>query len=108
VQDPVVRNIVIIGEAANWIQIASHEFVSRHAETPWAAMRGMQSKMIHEYFDLDWDVVWKTVQNELPSLKRQIEVLLPTTHNLPMSRFHSCMPEDSYDLRRPDQLASNH
>jgi uncharacterized protein with HEPN domain len=38
-------------------------------------MRGMRNKMIHEYFDVDWDVVWATVKNELPQLKQQIEAV---------------------------------
>lgn len=39
-------------------------------------MRGIRNKMIHEYFDLDWDVVWGTVKHDLPPLKKQIEAVL--------------------------------
>ena len=39
-------------------------------------MRGMHNKMIHEYFDVDWNVVWATVKDDLPPLKKQMEVLL--------------------------------
>jgi uncharacterized protein with HEPN domain len=71
-QDAVVRNIEIIGEAANRILTMAPAFVALHPELPWIEMRGMRNKMIHEYFDVDWDVVWATVRNDLPLLKQQI------------------------------------
>ena len=39
-------------------------------------MRGMRNKMIHNYFDVDWKIVWSTVKNDLPQLKQQIDRLL--------------------------------
>lgn len=39
-------------------------------------MRGMCNKVIHEYFDVDWDVVWRTIRDDLPPLGRRIEALL--------------------------------
>lgn len=79
-QDAVVRNIEIIGEAAGRIQTMAPAFVRRHAGLPWLEMRGMRNKMIHEYFDVGWDVVWATVKNDLPQLKQQIEALLIDLH----------------------------
>jgi uncharacterized protein with HEPN domain len=79
-QDAVIRNIEIIGEAANHIQNMSPAYVANHAEVPWLEMRRMRNKVIHEYFDVDWDMVWDmvwdTVNDDLPKLKQQIEVLL--------------------------------
>ena len=63
-QDAVVRNIEIIGEAASRIQSIAPEFVVSHPELPWIEMRGMRNKMIHEYFDVDWAVVWSTVKDD--------------------------------------------
>jgi uncharacterized protein with HEPN domain len=76
IQDAVVRNIEIIGEAAGRIQRIDPKFVASHAELPWTEMRGICNKMIHEYFDMDWDVVWRTVRDDLPPLKKQIEAVL--------------------------------
>ena len=39
-------------------------------------MRRMRNRMIHRYFDVNWDIVWDTVKNDFPPLKRQIEALL--------------------------------
>ena len=75
-QDAVIRNIGIIGEAASRIQRHAPEFMTAHPEIPWIEMRGMRNTMIHDYFDVDVDVVWSTVKNDLPWLKQQVEGLL--------------------------------
>jgi uncharacterized protein with HEPN domain len=76
VQDAVVRNIEIIGEAANRIHNAAPDFMRSHPALPWVEMRGMRNKTIHEYFDVDWNIVWLTIKNNLPHLKQQIDGLL--------------------------------
>jgi len=75
-QDAVIRNIEIIGEAARHIQKNAPEFVTAHPDLPWVEMRGMRNKMIHDYFDVDANVVWSTVKDDLPRLKQQIDDLL--------------------------------
>ena len=50
VQDAVVRNIEIIGEAVNKIHNLAPDFIGRHPELPWARMRGMRNVVLHEYF----------------------------------------------------------
>jgi len=50
VQDAVVRNIEIIGEAVNKINSTAPDFITQHPELPWAQMRGMRNVAIHEYF----------------------------------------------------------
>ena len=67
-QDAVIRSIEIIGEAARQIQQQAPEFVTSYPEAPWIEMRGMGNKMIHDYFDVDVNVVWSTVTNDLPGL----------------------------------------
>lgn len=76
IQDAVVRNIEIIGEAASRIHRTAPEFVATHPEMPWTEMRGMRNKMIHQYFDVDWNIVWTTVRDNLPVLKQQVEAVL--------------------------------
>jgi uncharacterized protein with HEPN domain len=79
VQDAVVRNIEIIGEAANRINRAAPEFVAQHPELPWDDMRGMRNIVIHAYFAVDLQIVWRTVQEDLPKLKQQVDQLLQQT-----------------------------
>lgn len=65
-----MRNIEIIGEAA---QHLPKEFKARHPAVPWRKIAATRNKIIHEYFGLKLDVIWKTVQNDLPELKKQLE-----------------------------------
>ena len=50
VQDAVVRNIEIIGEAVSKINTLAPDFINQHAQLPWAQMRAMRNVVIHEYF----------------------------------------------------------
>jgi uncharacterized protein with HEPN domain len=76
IQDAVVRNIEIIGEAANQINRMAPEFIAQHPQLPWDDMRDMRNIIIHAYFDVDFEIVWQTVHEDLPKLKQQIEHLL--------------------------------
>jgi uncharacterized protein with HEPN domain len=76
VQDAVVRNIEIIGEAVNKINSTAPDFIQQYPELPWAQMRGMRNIAIHEYFFVDLEIVWTTVRDDFPKLKQQIAALL--------------------------------
>ena len=71
--DAVVRELEIIGEAANKI---SGEFQEAHQEIPWRQMTGIRNTLIHEYFNIDQKIIWDTCQKDLPELKEKIEKLL--------------------------------
>ncbi len=73
VQDGVVRNIEIIGEAASHIARTAPDFIAQH---PWSSMRNMRNIVIHAYFNVDLTIVWRTVEEDLPRLKQQIDHLL--------------------------------
>ncbi|MGQ0445021.1 MAG: HepT-like ribonuclease domain-containing protein [Beijerinckiaceae bacterium] len=75
-QDAVIRNIEVIGEAARQIQKRAPEFVMAYPELPWVEMWGIRNKMIHDYFDVDVNIVWSTIKDDLPRLKQQIDGLL--------------------------------
>ena len=69
-QDGVARELEIIGEASKKL---SPDFKDLHNEFPWQDMAGMRDKLIHEYFGVDLVVVWETVKQDLPNLKRKLE-----------------------------------
>ncbi len=69
IQDAVIRNFEIIGEATKKI---SKEFTQSHPDVPWQDMAGMRDKLIHDYIDVDLDVVWKAIETDLPLLKELI------------------------------------
>jgi uncharacterized protein with HEPN domain len=65
-----VRLLEIIGEASRGL---SDEFRMQHPELPWKKMAGMQDRLIHGYYDVDLDVVWETVTEDLPGLISKLE-----------------------------------
>ena len=73
-QDSVVRRIEIIGEAAGRV---SQKFRDENPDVPWSEMRGMRNRVIHRYDDIDMDIVWETVEQDIPRLIAKLERLVP-------------------------------
>ena len=72
-----MREIEVVGEAASKI---SEDFKRLHPEIPWALIIGMRNKLIHAYFDINLDILWRTVTVNLPLLKEQLDSILePST-----------------------------
>ena len=65
----VVYNIMIIGEAANML---TFEFRDSHSETPWRQITGMRNFLIHGYHQVEKDIVWKVIEEDLHILRPQI------------------------------------
>jgi uncharacterized protein with HEPN domain len=74
VQSAVIREFQVLGEAARLI---SPEAKASTPAIPWALIAGMRNRLIHEYFDVRLDVVWTTIQRDLPQLTSQIAAALP-------------------------------
>ncbi len=75
-QDAVIRNLEIIGEAAGKILRHFPDFAEKHPGFPLRAAYGMRNVLTHGYFKVDLDVVWKTVERDLPLLEDQVEKAL--------------------------------
>jgi len=72
-KDAVVRNLEIIGEAANQIP---KEIQQKFRSVPWNQIIAMRNRMIHGYFVIDYRIVWDIVKIDIPSFKREIELIL--------------------------------
>ncbi len=66
----VIRALEIIGEAAKKIPDAVK---NKYKQVPWKDIAGMRNKLIHEYFGVNVKVVWKTIEQDIPSIKPSIE-----------------------------------
>jgi uncharacterized protein with HEPN domain len=64
--DAVIRNFEIIGEAAKQVPLSIRR---EYSKVPWREMAGMRDKLIHGYFGIQLDVVWKTIKERLPPLR---------------------------------------
>jgi len=73
--DAVVRNLSIIGEAVKNIP---REIKVKNPDVAWNEIKGMRNKVVHEYFGTDEEILWKTIQDDLPIFKKQIAKLLKT------------------------------
>ena len=73
----IVKDIEIIGEAAAKV---SSEGQSECPQLPWADLIGMRNRLIHAYFDINLDLVWETIQQDLPFLVAELRQILDTTN----------------------------
>jgi len=72
-QDAVVHNLQIIGEASK--KLPDH-LKSRCSAIPWKEIAGMRDVIVHDYFGISWEIVWDVIQNRLPTLKKAINDML--------------------------------
>ena len=68
-----VKCLEIVGEAAGRL---SANFRARHAGIPWAEIIGMRNRLVHAYFEIDCEQVWKTLTEDLPPLMEELKALL--------------------------------
>ena len=68
----VARSLEIIGEAAKNL---SKAFQKAHPEIEWKKLAGLRDKLIHQYFGINWDIVWDVVKNKLPEVESRLSDL---------------------------------
>lgn len=78
-----LRHLQIIGEAARSL---SDEVRNLAPDIPWSKIIGMRNILVHNYFDIDTEIVWNAVQQDIPELKSNIEGLLRKLEELGYGR----------------------
>jgi uncharacterized protein with HEPN domain len=73
VVDAVVRNFTIIGEAAGRIP---DEYKVKHPEIEWDRIRGLRNRIVHDYFGIDYQIVWIIIENNIPELRDLIKKII--------------------------------
>ena len=69
----IVRELEIVGEAAGAL---SEDFRKETSHIPWRAIIGMRNRLIHAYFDIDCDIVWNTINTDIPVLNKELNNVL--------------------------------
>jgi uncharacterized protein with HEPN domain len=69
----IVRSLEIIGEATKRVPT---EFKEKHSSIQWKSMAGLRDRLIHDYFGINYEIVWDVVANKIPELKNQIQEVL--------------------------------
>jgi len=72
----VAQKLAVIGEAAGRV---SDDLTTRHPEIPWPQIVAFRNILVHAYFGIDWDVVWRAALNRCPLLRKQIAAILEET-----------------------------
>lgn len=72
-QRALVRSLEIIGEATKNIH---PDFRSRYPLVEWSEMSKMRDRLAHHYFGIDYTIVWETLENDIPTLKEWMEVII--------------------------------
>jgi uncharacterized protein with HEPN domain len=73
IQSHIYRHITIVGEAA-WS--LSHSIKDQNPQIPWKQLEGMRHILVHDYFKVDWDIVFTTARDHIPALMPQIKAIL--------------------------------
>lgn len=73
VTDAVIRNLEIIGEASKNVPAS---IKSKYPELPWKQMYGLRNFVVHEYFGIDFENIWKIISDDLPQNTKDLEALL--------------------------------
>lgn len=73
-QSAILQKLIVIGEAAARLP---DDFREKHKTLPWADIIGFRNFAIHEYFSVNWEIVWTTATEDVPTLRNQVAEILP-------------------------------
>jgi uncharacterized protein with HEPN domain len=75
-QDGIARNLEILGEASRNLLNSAPDAATRFPTIPFAAIYAMRNQLSHGYFVVDWEIVWKVVERDIPELRKGLEAAI--------------------------------
>src|SRR5688572_1152415 len=69
----ILHHLMVIGEAMNRLSV---ELRGRHPEVPWRQIMAVRHRIVHAYFDLDWQILWDAATDDVPQLRKQLLAIL--------------------------------
>jgi uncharacterized protein with HEPN domain len=78
----VLHHLTVIGEAISRLSLELREL---HPEVPWRQIIAVRHRIVHAYFDLDWQILWDAAIGDIPELRRQVLTILITELRNPSS-----------------------
>lgn len=85
VQDAVIRNLEVVGEASRNIKKHYPDYVKQYAELPLSSAYEMRNALAHGYFKVDFEIVWKTIERDLPELQVMVKSLVSALEMTPVN-----------------------
>jgi len=83
VQDAVMRNFGVLGEAANNCFKVAPDVTARYPALPFAKIYGLRNQLTHGYWTVDLEILWNVIENDVPELRKQIALVLESLDNAP-------------------------
>ncbi len=81
VQDAVMRNLEVLGEAANNCFKVSPDVDAKYPQVPFAKIYGLRNQLTHGYWTVDLEILWNVTQKDVPELRKQIALVLESLKN---------------------------
>lgn len=82
-QDAIIRNFEVLGEASRLLLDLAIDAASRFPGIPFAAIYAMRNQLSHGYFAIDLDIVWRVIERDIPSLRKELEAALASFDKAP-------------------------
>ncbi len=74
IQYSVIRRLLVIAEAARRVSVTTRQNLSN---IYWREINGMRNRLVHEYDDINLNIIWDVIQHEIPSLIRELKLIVP-------------------------------
>src|SRR5260370_22933171 len=95
-QDAILRNLQVLCES---IQRIDERYKQEHPDIQWGSIAGIRNLLAHDYFELDFETIWRIVERDIPALDAVLRTILAELNEQPVIRLGRLPPTSEADLR---------